>query len=180
MIFAEIRADTTVNRTVYAVACGKFKECPFSADLLGKLRQGWARHLAEASGQAEPRLLEAPEGQPFLPHLLAAVLKACGDPDCRVMVEAKASAAKGVHLGHGCRLPWTPAVFEHKRAWRHYADDEDSFNPTLSNYWSAVDHVGDLEAQFAQEQAEGLIVERLDSEVRARYPAASVRVGTGA
>jgi hypothetical protein len=72
-------------------------------------------------------------------HLLKAYLKAAGDPDWRFLTTATISAASGVPVGVGTRMPRVRAVFERRVKWKKL-DDPDGSPGSKDNYVSAVQH----------------------------------------
>ena len=100
------------------------------------------------------------EGQPFFLHLLAEVARTLGDPDWRVLVEARANYHTGAPVGFKKRLPRTPAVFERKRRWKPY-DEDDYCLEMKANYKSTDGVQGQIRDQYLKEEAEVMMI-RLD------------------
>jgi hypothetical protein len=82
-------------------------------------------------------------------HLLKAYLKAAGDPDWRFLTTATISAASGVPIGVGTRIPRVRAVLERKVKWKKL-DDPDGSPVSKDNYVSAVQHSEELRKQFVE------------------------------
>ena len=89
--------------------------------------------------------------------MIQGLLKACRDPDhhfCEWW-------SRGVWLGSDAhRLPRAPAISERKRKWRLNFPEEGEWAEWRPNYSSADDNRDKVEAQFAEEEAEGLMVRK--------------------
>ena len=104
---------------------------------------------------AEPQI----DGQPFLLDSLAHFLRICGDPDWRVLVSGSVNYSEGVPIGRNAKMPRTPAVYRRKIRWRSYVDElADGRGPeSRENYRSIQGHEDELEAQFKEEEALGMM-----------------------
>ena len=100
----------------YALALGRYKESPFSPDLLAEGRRRAKAVLGATGVQHDVPV----HGQPFYLHLLALAARVLGDPDWRILVGNRESYAIGVPVGYRRRLPRTQYVFERKTRWRPY------------------------------------------------------------
>ena len=76
------------------------------------------------------------------------------DPDyrmCELMRE-------GVPIGWQQRLPRTPAIYDRKIRWRRHVGEEGDNEGWKANYRSAVEHRGEIEKTFVEQEAEKLMV----------------------
>ena len=94
--------------------------------------------------------------QVFEVRLIQGLLEACEDPDhyfCNWW-------ARGVWLGSPTRrLPRTPAVFERKTKWRLSDAPDEDVNEWQRNYSSITEHRKLVQAQFKEEEKEGLMMQ---------------------
>eukprot|EP00973_Karenia_brevis_P015227 2082575-Karenia_brevis.AAC.1 len=99
------------------------------------------------------RAAQEPAGHEcFCWHLMGAHLEIIGDPDWRLMCQAKYSMIIGVRVGPDYKMPRKPALFKRKMRWRRYGDMDDEVDPeSKSIYVSAVDHVSGVEAMFEED-----------------------------
>ena len=86
-------------------------------------------------------------------------MRICGDPDWRVLVSGSVNYSEGVPIGRNTKMPRTPAVYRRKIRWRSYVDElADGRGPdSRENYRSVQGHEDELEAQFKEEEALGMM-----------------------
>ena len=158
-----------VKKTLYKLACGKFDSSPFGNDFIEKGRKILATELA-ARGVGGCGTAPA-AGQTVMLKELGGHLRLSGDPDWRIMDTAKDSYLTGTAVGVAERLPRTPAVFERKTKFRKYDEiyNEDNLPESRENYRSVIGLVDEIEKQFKEEEAEGLMIEVEDGEARREY-----------
>lgn len=137
--------------TVLRLALGRNTASPFDHQFLSEARRRWCRAL----GEEEKDALRIREHQPFLLALMGRTLKRIGDPDYRFFEEGSCSLTAGVPVGIGVTLPRTPAVFDRVPKVRKY--DESVFTQEMLNYTSSDAASDDIEHQFEQEAALGMM-----------------------
>ena len=143
-----------MKRKLLEIACGRCRESPFDGRKIQEARTKLRQTLREAGhGSCEARPGDRP--QKFDTRLMRGLLAACQDPDhhfCEWW-------SRGVWLGSDARrLPRTPAIFERKRTRRLSFPEEGEWAEWRPNYASAEENRLKVEAQFAEEEAEGLMV----------------------
>ena len=145
-------------RVCMKLACGKFLDSPFPAELVERGRDLWASTVAASSVFSKEQLLEVAEYQPFLLKLIGETLRLSGDPDWRIFYASKReNFVEGASVGPGTIMPRTPAVFERKLKFKKY--DESDYSADTSNYKSAAGPVMSavLEKQFGEEALLGMM-----------------------
>ena len=119
---AALSSALDVKRVMCELAAGRHRTPPFSQELLVRGAQLCATVLGRAY-DADTLLTVAP-GQCVRLTLIGELLRALSDPDWRVYSIASTNFADGVPLGYRLPLPRTPSVFERKRKWKAYTEDE--------------------------------------------------------
>ena len=158
------------QRLVLAMALGKVKAQPFTESQLSGLRAEWFGLLPDPVEAAR-----VPPHQPFFLYAISRTLEAMGDPDWQVLAfQSGWNYADGVPVGLDMEMPRTPEVFPEKTHWRHY--DISTWEPEMSNYPSAVAAAGQLEAQFKEEELEGMMFPLSLNVARQRYPGDRPRI----
>ncbi len=140
-----------IKNTLHRLACKQFSSSPFTGDLVLKGRELIFFTLRKFC--APLPLEEVPSGQPIFLAMLVAFLKISGDPDHRCFFSSSRSFGKGVSLGVIHKLPRVPAVFARKVRWRQYEPQDEAQDK--DNYHSAVEHAGEILAQFEEEEKLG-------------------------
>ena len=87
-------------------------------------------------------------------ELLGEIARRMYDPDyrmCELMRE-------GVPIGWQQRLPRTPAIYDRKTRWWSHVGEEGDNEGWKANYRSAVEHRGEIEKTFREQEAEKLMV----------------------
>ena len=87
-------------------------------------------------------------------ELLGELARRMDDPDyrmCELMSE-------GVPIGWQQRLPRTPAIYDRKTRWRSHVGEEGDNQGWKANCRSAVEHRGEIEKTFLEQEAEKLMV----------------------
>jgi len=158
-----------LKMAVFKLALGKFTEPPVSEEQLTALRTDWFNLLPQ------PRLAaEVPEYQPFFLHAIGQTLRLMGDADDRIIDVSSNSYVKGVPVGVGCKLPRTPAIFNRKTRWRKYDPSEECLD--MKNYKSAVEAEEDLEKQFKEEEALGMMFPVTLAVAKQMFPGDTLRI----
>ena len=91
-----------------------------------------------------------------------------GDPDWRVLTEAKWNFADGVPVGLGIRMPRAPSVFRRKVKWRSYDETEATWD--MKNYKSAREAEAVMEENFKEESQLGMMIKLPLKEAQRLYP----------
>lgn len=165
------------KRMVFQLACGHFKESPFTADMVTAARQAWFETVRKSANITTDTINGVVPGQPFFLKAIGETLKAIGDPDWRILTESKRfNFADGMPIGVGVRMPRTPAVFEKKVKWRKVDDTE--FSPEMDNYSSATSKevVELLEKQFEEERHLDMMILMRTEEARKQFPGDQLRI----
>ena len=155
-----------VKKLVCTMACNRLTSSPFTEDILARGRGLLADFVASLGG---PRPVEeCPAGHKVRLHLLGGVAQAFGDPDWEILTVGKDSFLEGVPLGVQAPLPRTPAVYERKKSWRKYYDQE---GPPVSkaNYCSCENNVKVVREQVVEEAKEGFMRKATLEEVTKEY-----------
>ena len=130
---------------VLRLAAGRYKESPFTKDMLSEARMIFSR-FAGAADVAEV----VPDRQVLHLPLIAKILRAFRDPDWEYFDQL----VDGVALGVGIEMPRTPAVFEEKTRWNLEESLEGGDHEAV-NYSSLEDHLPQVEALFKEEASLG-------------------------
>jgi hypothetical protein len=158
-----------VKRLVMAISTGRLRKTPWPERVTLKMREildaAVARCPQRASSVIPPRAVVTCQ-QKVEVRLLQRWLKACGDPDHKVMN----SYAKGVRLGWKQRMPRTPAVYERQRAWRLPRDVDPSTQQWPKNYRSAMDLQEKFREHTEKEVRQGRVDRCTFGEAKARWP----------
>ena len=174
MLRGHLRAIPHHDQVIFKIATGRFSQDPFGEELIAKGRKTVAAAMAILLKVPAEPLLQVPEGQPFFLHLLAALAKAIGDPDDKILSRGRWNFAHGVPVGVGVRLPRTPAVYERKVKWRTL--DETEFTANSENYKSAKLVQSELLKQLREEEQLQMCLEVSNEIAFAEYPGDKLRV----
>ena len=85
---------------LYALACGRYKSCPFSDGLLRTAAETIKKRVQGFGAKLD--LEEVPARQPFKLPLIEELLRISGDPDFRAFYSSSMSFSKGVAVGVKC------------------------------------------------------------------------------
>jgi hypothetical protein len=154
-------------RLVFQLACGQLSSSPFSPDLLTEARGLWFA-LLERRGLQPAQLRVVPDFQPFLLPALGATMQILGDPDWRILDERHDGFSSGVPVGVHTKMPRVPALYERKVRWRKL--DVTDFSAEVENYRSIVGLEDQLERQFEEEAALGMMFRIPEEEARREWP----------
>ncbi len=158
-------------------ACGRLTESPFPLQVVDSLREYMHDQLSgsDVAGPSRPR--DGDMDQPIDVRLLQAVLIRAGDPD----PGAVDRLAVGVPLGVDTRLPRTPAVYPRKQRWSLPQQNDPwtwdrpwSSGTWRENYKSTWGHEDEMQAQLDDHVANGLAERLTETEVKRRWPDASI------
>ena len=163
LIVGHIRSKfSNPGRVVLEMAVGKVDDKLWDDRSLRCLREAWFGLLEDPSAASHVQ-----EFQPFYLEALSQTLKACGDPDWRVMCHASQNYKAGVPVGFERRLPRTPSVFPRKVRWRKYNDS--TFEPEMDNYQTAVVTGDFLRKELEAEEALGMVFRISLAQARLQY-----------
>ena len=151
-----------VKKEFFRLSMGKMQEAPFGDSDMDRLRQGWFSLLPDP----EAAKLVA-EGQPFFLEALSQTSRILGDEDWEVLTRATDNYARGRMVGVDAPFPRVPLVFRPKKKFREY--DDTTYQAMNSNYASAALVPDQLEAQFAEEEALGMMYPLSEREARRRF-----------
>ena len=158
-----------LKMAVYKLALGKFESSPITEDQIQALREDWFKLLPR------PRLAaEVPENQPFFLNAIGQTLRLMGDADDRIIDLSTDSYVNGVPVGMNCKMPRTPAIFNRKVRWRKYDVTDECLD--MLNYKSATEAEEDLENQFKEEEALGMMFPVTLAVAKQMYPGKLLRI----
>lgn len=167
------------RKIIASMATGHCRDNPFGEEAVGKARAEFHRLLKSWSPEFVSE--EPSPGQPFYLKSLAEYLHVLGDPDWRCLYESSWSYHHGTPVGVEVRMPRTPAVYERKVRWRKYDEGYDGAEPrSRKNYSSADAHLQDIEIQFREEAALGMMREVPTDEAKREYGINLVTAALGA
>ena len=132
----------------------KILKCPFDEKVIAQARDELRVALKRAGfGDGLPQAGD--RAQAFEVRLLQGLLQAFDDPDA-VFCEFW---AKGVWLGSSTRkLPRAPAIFDRKTRWKYAAPEGPLHGEWQTNYPSLKEHARVVQAQYEEEEREGLMM----------------------
>lgn len=145
------RGGTDWKRLVFAMACGKLEEAPFTQEMIEERRRAVIQWCASRGIQVKSDAGD--RRQKIQVRTLQAFLQATGDPDACALD----AYAVGVRLGVGCQMERTPALFEEKTKWTLPYDDTEIVEAWEPDYRSATSDV--LEAKLAEARFEGKVID---------------------
>ena len=119
-------------------------------------------------GAGNTSIMDVASGQPFFLNLASEAARVLGDPDWRVLVQGRSNYTDGVAVGYRERLPRTPAVFERKKRWRRY-DEDDYVLELRRNYRSARESIESLRKVYNDEIREGRVVRMPMTDARKKF-----------
>ena len=170
-----LSASLDVKKVVCKLAAGQYKQRPFDEHLLAKGRNLCAAVLDQHFNA--DRLLQVAPGQCFRLHLIGELLKAVNDPDWQVYTHAKINFASGVPLGYREPLPRTPALFNRKKKWKSYQDEELSW-AVSGNYGDISSKEPQIRKQFEAEEKDDMMLRisraEAEKEWQGRFKVASL------
>ena len=149
-----------VKKVVCELAVGRYVSTPFGSELL---EQGRMLCSTAIDMQHDQQLAEVADGQCFRLRLIGAMLRKAEDPDWRVYHEAQLSFARGVCLGYREPLPRIPAVFDRKKTWKHYGEDDLAW-AALWNYGTTDERREQIAKQFEEERQHGMMMAKLTAQ----------------
>ena len=139
------------SRVVCSLACGKVDTDPLKgADI--KAAAAITKLLGTEGFRRDGKANHQACSIDF--ELLGELARRMDDPDyrmCELMRE-------GVPIGWQQRLPRTPAIYDRKTRWRSHVGEEGDNEGWKANYRSAVEHRGEIEKTFLEQEAEKLMV----------------------
>ncbi|CAE8681799.1 unnamed protein product, partial [Polarella glacialis] len=147
--------------------CVGIKDDPFPFEWVEKGRDFLHEWLStRCSDYADSRKAgDVSEGQPFLLNLLYHLLREMKDADFAVLKQYMT----GVTLGVLKAMPRTPAVYEEQTKWRLEEDPFCAQELFASNYGTVEDHLTEVEANFVEEEKEGLMFRLSMKDFLARF-----------
>ena len=152
-----------VKKEFFRLAMGRMQEAPFDNVAMDRLRQGWFSLLPDP----EAAKLVA-EGQPFYLEALSQTSRILGDEDWEVLTRGADNYARGRMVGVDVPFPRVPLVFRPKKKFREYEDTE--YQAMNSNYASVALVPEQLGAQFAEEEALGMMYPLSEREAPCVWP----------
>jgi len=152
------------------IATGKLAGSPFTPFEVADLRTSWFSLLPDPA-----RASTIADFQPFYLSACGQTLQILGDPDWRILEEAKHSYSTGVPVGIGPKgMPRVPAVFRRKVSWRKL--DPSVRNLDASNYSSAKDAYNSIRAKFKEDESEGRMFQIPLLDACKRWPGDRLRI----
>ncbi|CAE6970985.1 unnamed protein product [Symbiodinium sp. CCMP2592] len=150
------------KKAFFRLALGKMTSAPFSPESMEHLRDEWFRLLPDSKAASK-----VAEGQPFYLEALSQTSRLLGDEDWGILTRDPESYASGRKVGVDSPFPRVPLVFRPKKKWRNY--DDSPYQAINANYSSATLVPDQLEAQFEEEEALGMIFPLSEAEARKRF-----------
>ncbi|CAE7826044.1 unnamed protein product [Symbiodinium sp. CCMP2592] len=159
--FVSENIDDT-KKAFFRLALGRMSSAPFSPESMEHLRDEWFRLLPDSKAASK-----VAEGQPFYLEALSQTSRLLGDEDWGILTRDPENYASGRKVGVDSPFPRVPLVFRPKKKWRDY--DDSPYQAINANYSSAALVPDQLEAQFEEEEALGMMFPLSEAEARKRF-----------